>query len=143
MQITRQIFKQRLADNVGTSMKVDTVTLTIDLTDEEIERAYRLRREYYNKCDLFHKINGMIGSDDDWDNEINCDDDDEIEIGNVTLTGEQLKEIVNHPDFMDGLEESFENALEQNDSYWESFWITAEEVIEEAIEDEMNNKEEK
>lgn len=141
MKITRQILGQKLEDNVGMSVKVDNTMLTFDLTDEEIERAYRLRRAYYNKCDLFHKINGMIGSDDDWDNEINCDDEDEIEIGNVTLTGKRLKEIVNNPDFMDGLEESFENALEQNDSYWESFWITAEEVIEEAIEDEM--KEEK
>jgi len=143
MKITRQIFKQRVADNVGMSVMVDPVTITIDLTDEEIEKAYRLRRKYYNKCDLFHKINGMIGSDDDWEDEIECDDDDEIEIGSVTLTGKQLKEIVNNPDFMDNLEESFEDALGQNDGYWESFWITAEEVIEEAIEDEMNNKEEK
>ena len=122
---------------------VCTQTMQITLTDEEIEKAYRLRRKYYNRCDLFHKINGMIGSDDDWDNEIHCDDEDEFDIGNVTLTGKQLKEIVNNPDFMDELSDSFENALEQNDSYWESFWITAEEVIEEAIEDEMNNKEEK
>ena len=38
---------------------------TIELTDHEIERAYRLRREYYAKADLYHKINSMIGANDD------------------------------------------------------------------------------
>ena len=120
---------------------VCTQMMQITLTDEEIEKAYRLRRKYYNKCDLFHKINGMIGSDDDWDERIGCDDEDEIEIGNVTITGKQLKQIVNKPEFMDDLADAFDDALGRNDSYWECFWITAEELIEEAIEDEL--KEEK
>lgn len=140
MQITRQILGHRIEDNVGMSTKVGPVTVTIDLTDAEIEKAHRIKEAYYDKCDLYHKLNNMIDSDDDWNPGINCSDSDEFEIGKVTLTGKKLKEIVT-PEFMDDLVELFQDALGRNDSYWESFWITAEEVIEEAIEDKM--KEEK
>jgi len=140
MQITRQILAQRIEDNVGASTKVDPITITIDLTEQEIEAIYRLREEYYNKCDLYNKLNNMIGNDDDCDTEISCSDIDEFEIGSVTVTGKKLKEIVT-PEFMDGLVDVFQDALGRNDGYWESFWMTAEEVIEEAIEDEMKEDE--
>ena len=111
-----------------------------ELTDHEIEKAYRLRREYYAKADMYHKINSMIGANDDWEDDISCDDEDEIEIGNAILSGKRLKEIVTD-EWIGELAEAFEDALDRNDGYWESYWMTAEYVIEEAIEDEM--KEEK
>ena len=46
MQITRQILAQRIEDNVGASTKVDPVTITIDLTDEEMRHVYE---EYRTK----------------------------------------------------------------------------------------------
>ena len=143
MKVIRQILGQKLEDSTGMSVSVSPITITIELTNNEIMDAYRLKQKYYDKCDLIHKINEMIGSDDDCEDEIKCNDDDEIKIGNITLTGKQLKEIVSNPDFMDDLVKSFENALEWNNSYWERFWSTAEYVIKEAIEDEMNDEEEK
>lgn len=121
-------------------MTIERNGQTIELTDAEIEQAYRIRRKYYAKADLYHKINSMIGAPDDWEDEISCDDEDEFEIGDAELTGKRLKEIVTD-EWISDLADDFENALDQNDGYWESYWITAEECIEEAIEDEM--KEEK
>ena len=121
-------------------MNIERNGQTIELTDSEIEQAYRIRRMYYAKSDLYHKINSMIGADDDWEDDISCDDDAEYEIGNAELTGKRLKEIVTD-EWISELAVDFDNALDQNDGFWESYWITAEEVIEESIEDEM--KEEK
>lgn len=121
-------------------MKIERNGQTIELTDAEVEQAYRERRKYYFKSDIYHKINSMIGGTDDWTDEISCDDEDEFEIGYAELTGKRLKEIVTD-EWIESVAEDFENALDQNDGYWESYWITAEEVIEEAIEDETNEEE--
>ena len=109
---------------------------TIKIPDEVEERIYRKRREYYDRLDLLHKLKGYADDADDWGEELGWSDDAEIEIGDVTLTGKELKEKINDPEWMDDLIEGFEDALESNDSYWESYWMTAEYVIEEAVKEE-------
>jgi len=118
--------------------ELDGKTLIITLTDTEVEKAYRLRERHYNTLDMYHKLNNMIGGND-WYEGIDCSDDCEFDIGDVTLTGKKLKEIAT-PEFMDDLVDMFRNALEQNDGYWESFWCTAECVIEAAIEDKVKEE---
>ena len=110
----------------------DGTELRIPLTDEEIERAYRERRRYYNKCDLIHRI-GTYMDLDDYSEDLPCDDDDEVEIGSRTMTGKQIHALIADEKWMDSLISDFEDALDNNDSYWESFWCTAENVIEDAI----------
>ena len=113
-----------------------TQTMQIVLTDDEIEKAYRLRQKYYNKCDLISKLKEYAGDDSDDDDRVNVDDDSEVEIGKCVLTGKKLKELVANENFMDMVVDHFDDALNNNDSYWESFWLTAEYVIEDEIEKE-------
>ena len=124
MQITREL---------------DGKTLIITLTDTEVEKAYRLRERHYDTLDMYCKLNNMIGGSIIHGAKIDCHDDCEFDIGDVTLTGKKLKEIAT-PEFMDDLVDMFRNALEQNDGYWESFWCTAECVIEAAIEDKVKEE---
>ena len=114
---------------------IKATTIEIELTDAEIEQAYREGRRYYNRCDLIHKIKQYM-DDDDWEEKIECDDDDEFEIGNRIVTGKKLKAKVADEEFMRDLVESFEEGLNNHDSYWECYWLTAEAVIEDAFEEE-------
>ena len=115
---------------------VCTQTMQIVLTDDEIEKAYRLRQKYYNKCDLISKLQEYAGDEScDYDR-VNVDDDSEVKIGKCILTGKRLKELVANESFMDRVCDHFDRALNNNDSYWESFWLTAEYVIEDEIEKE-------
>ena len=104
----------------------------IELTDAEIEEAYRERRRLYHKADLIHKIKQYC-DEDDWEDAILSDGNKEIEIGNSTIKVSELRKLINQPDWMDGLEMEFDDALDNNDSLWESYWCTAEYVIENEI----------
>lgn len=119
-------------------MKIERDGITIELTEDEIDQAYRERKRYFNKCDLIHKIKSYC-DERDWEEEIFRPDSDEIEIGNVTITAGELQKRINDPDWMENLELNFQNALESNDSYWESFWTTAEYVIEDTIQKQLPN----
>lgn len=119
-------------------MKIERDGITIELTEDEIDQAYRERKRYFNKCDLIHKIKSYC-NERDWEEEIFRPDSDEIEIGNVTITAGELQKRINDPDWMENLELNFQNALESNDSYWESFWTTAEYVIEDTIQKQLPN----
>lgn len=119
----------------------DGTELRIPMTDGEVEHAYRERRRYYNKCDLIHKIN-IMSDGDGYEDHLQCDDDHEFEIGKRTVTGKQLKELIADEGFMNDLVDEFENGLDNNDSYWESFWGTADYVIETMIDERIPKTEE-
>ena len=57
MKITRQILEQKLADNIGMSVKVDPVTITIDLTEEEMRKVYE---EYRTKVHFKHWMADLL-----------------------------------------------------------------------------------
>lgn len=116
-------------------MKIVRNGVEIELTDDEVEKAYRERKSYYNREDLIHKIKAYC-DETDWEDEIFAPDDMEVEIGNAVITVAELQKKIDDPQWMDDLDDSFENALGNNDSYWESFWMTAEAVIEDAIEED-------
>ncbi len=118
----------------------DGTELRIPMTDDEVERAYRERRRYYNKCDLIHKIN-IMSDGDGYEDHLQCEDDQEFEIGKRTVAGKQLKELIADEGVMNDLIDEFENALDNNDSYWESFWMTADNVIEDMIDEKIPKSE--
>ena len=90
----------------------------IKLTDEEIEQVYRARRLYYNMEDIRSKIENMI---EEYEGE---------------PEEEKLKAILDDDEKIRDLAEAFDNALDNNDSFMESFWMTAEQVIKDELEDE-------
>jgi len=110
----------------------DGTELRIPLTDAEIDYAYRMKRNEYNKCDLLCRLNQMLDLEE-YDDELMVDPEKEYEIGKRTVTGKQLKELVEKDGWLDDLNLEFCHALDNNDSYWESFWLTAEDVIEDEI----------
>lgn len=120
--------------------KFDNTELKIELTGAEIEQAYRIKRKDYNKCDLLCRMNQMLDLDG-YENELMVDPEKEYEIGNRTVTGKQLKDLVDDPEWVDGLNDVFEDALDNNDSYWESFWLTAENVIEDEVDEAIPKSE--
>ena len=112
--------------------KLEDGAVRIQLTDAEIDQAYRMKRNEYNKCDLLCRLNQMLDLEE-YDDELMVDPEKEYEIGKRTVTGKQLKELVDKDGWLDDLNMEFCNALDNNDSYWESFWLTAEDVIENEI----------
>ena len=113
-------------------MKITRNGIEYRLTDMEIEQAYRERENDYYKADLLDRLSQMLDLDG-YDDELMGDPEKEYGIGNRTVTGKQLKELVDNPEWMNDLNLEFRHALENNDSYWESFWMTAEDVIADKI----------
>lgn len=117
MKIKREIFRQKLEDNAGMSVTVSPVEIEIELTDQEIEDAYRERRRYYNMEDIKSKLDSMI---EEYEGE---------------PEEEKLKAILADDEKIRDLADAFDNALSDNDSFMESFWITAENVIKDEMEE--------
>ena len=90
----------------------------IELTDREIEDAYREKRRYYNMEDIRSKIENMI---EEYEGE---------------PEEEKLKAILEDEEKIRDLADAFDNALDNNDSFMESFWMTAENVILDELEKE-------
>jgi hypothetical protein len=103
-------------------IKIDNIE--IELTEDEIDQIYRERRKMFNKWDLIHKIKSYC-DESDWEDEIFRPDEDMIEIGKVTISAGELQKKIEDPEWMDDLEDDFQSSLDNNDSYWESFWTTA------------------
>lgn len=99
-------------------MKITRNGIEFELTDREIEDAYRERRRYYNMEDIKSKIENMI---EEYEGE---------------PEEERLKVILEDEEKIRDLAEAFDNALDNNDSFMESFWMTAENVILDELEDE-------
>lgn len=93
-------------------------TIEIELTDREIEDAYRERRRYYNMEDIKSKIENMIEGYEGEPEE------------------EKLKAILKNDEEIRDLADAFDYALDENDSFMESFWMTAENVILDELEEE-------
>ena len=89
----------------------------IELTEAELEQAYRERRLYYNMEDIKSKIENMI---EEYEGE---------------PEEEKLKAILEDEEKIRDLAEAFDNALDNNDSFMESFWMTAENVILDELEE--------
>ena len=104
----------------------------IELTDAEIESAYRDRKKFYEKCDLVQGI-GMATDLDYYDDQLIVEDAKEVEVGRRLLTGKQLKDLIEDKDFMDKSVDRFEHALDNVDTYNECYWEIAETVILEEI----------
>ena len=112
MKIQRRVQQMQFGETM------DTQTLaTITLTDAEIEQAYRERRRYYNMEDIKSKIDNMI-------EEYEGDPEEE-----------KLKAILEDEEKIRDLAERFDYALDNNDSFMESFWMTAENVILDEVEE--------
>lgn len=117
--------KRNLRDPRQVTFTEDTIQKTeikIKLTDEEIEQAYRERRRYYNMEDIKAKIEDMI---------------EEYE---GKPEAEKLNAILKDEEKIRDLADAFNNALDNNDSYWESFWMTAEYVIAEELDGEEEDE---
>ena len=99
-------------------MKITRNGINFELTDREIEDAYRERRRYYNMEDIKSKIENMI---EEYEGE---------------PEEEKLKAILEDEEKIRDLAEAFDNALDNNDSFMESFWMTAENVILDELEEE-------
>ena len=103
-------------------MKITRNGIEFELTDREIEDAYRERRRYYNMEDIRSKLENMI-------------EEYEGEPEEPTL-----RKFLEDEETIRDLAEDFDNALDENDSFMESFWMTAEAVIKDAIEDEKEDE---
>ena len=99
-------------------MKITRNGIEIELTNRKIEDAYRERRRYYNMEDIKSKIENMI---EEYEGE---------------PEEEKLKAILEGEEKIRDLADAFDNALDNNDSFMESFWITAENVILDELEEE-------
>ena len=99
-------------------MKITRNGINFELTDREIEDAYRERRRYYNMEDIKSKIENMI---EEYEGE---------------PEEEKLNAILEDEEKIRDLAEAFDNALDNNDSFMESFWMTAENVILDELEEE-------
>ena len=101
----------------------------IKLTDEEIEKVYRARRLYYNMEDIKAKLEDFIGEDEPEDEPVYIDHG--IEVSRKTL-----RRVLNDEEWVKHTAEQFDRALEDNDGFMESFWLTAEYVIAEELDGE-------
>ena len=89
----------------------------IDLTPEEMRLAGEESELSYRAEDVVGKMEEMA------------------ENGDIPLTLEQFKQIPADVlrEFALGAAADVENALGKNDSYWESFWLSVEYVLEDRI----------
>lgn len=103
----------------------------IKLTDEEIEQAYRERRLYYNIEDIKSKLEEILTEYEDYP------DDYPTTIGGIytRVTVGDIRAKLNDTEWLRKTAERFDDALSDNDSFMDSFWKTAQEVIEEELEE--------
>lgn len=106
---------------------------TIELTEKEIEEAYRERRDYYDRVDIISKLCNMLDVEDFE----SIDEDKYYEFSTRTIHGKTIKALVTDEDFISNVVSSFEEGLSNNDSYWESYWMTAEDAIEDELDEEV------
>ena len=88
-------------------MKIIRNGQEFDLTSEELRQAYEEKQEEYYIDDIGNKVR------EDYEIE-SCTDNSNIDLGELARR--------------------FDRALDNNDSYWDSYWCTMEYVIEEYLE---------
>ena len=111
----------------------------IELTAGELEYAYRERRRYYKKQDIKQKIKDYC---DEWDYEdtLKVKDDAIVDFDGLLLTGKQIRARYEDDAWLNMASEMFEEGLDNNDSFWECYWFTAEETICGALSEELKGK---
>ena len=124
--------KRNLRDPRQVTFTEDTIQKTeikIKLTDKEIEHAYRERRLYYNMEDIRSRLEQNIDEDDP--------DNKEVWIGSyLKTTAGKIRELLADEEWIRKCAEKFDDALSNNDGFMESFWMTADQAIEDMIEAE-------
>ena len=112
-------------------MTIERNGQTIELTDAEIEQAYRDRRLYYNMEDIKCKLEEFIGEEEDEP------EDEPVYIDHgVEVLRKTLRRVLNDDEWVRNTARHFDDALEGNDSFMESFWLMAEYVIAEELKGE-------
>ena len=105
---------------------VNTCETKIELTDEEMEKVYRFIDRKYRINDIKDKILGMICEEEDLDIGTLID---ELPLAiNPTEKSLALRKLFEEPE---SIYEQVEDALGNNDSFWESFWLSLEYAINE------------
>ena len=88
---------------------------TIELTDEELDYFYRVCKKFYRMEDIKSKLEEML-EDSEGEHE-----------------KEKINSILADTERIESIAERFDHALDNNDSYWESYWLTAKYVIEDEL----------
>lgn len=105
---------------------VNTCETKIELTDEEMEKVYRFIDRKYRISDIKDKILGMICEEENLDLSTFTD---ELPLAiNPAKRSLALRKLFDNPE---SIYEQVEDTLGNNDSYWESFWLSIEYAINE------------
>ena len=126
--------KRNLRDPKQVKFIEDTIQKTeiaIKLTDEEIEQAYRERQLYYNIEDIKSRLEDILTEYED------DPDDYPTTIGGIytRVTVGDIRAKLNDTEWLRKTAERFDDALSDNGSFMDSFWMTAQRVIEEELEE--------
>jgi len=92
---------------------------TVRLTDWEIEKIYRERQRYYQIEDIKSRIEEAIED---------ADDESEVYIGNTCMTADEWLNL--DEELLAELAERFDKAINNNDSWMDSYWRTMDYVLE-------------
>lgn len=103
----------------------------IELTEAELEQAYRERRRYYNIEDIKCKLEEILTEYEDYPDEYTTN----ISGIYASVTVGDIRAKLNDDEWLKVTAEQFDKALENNDGFMESFWLTAEYVIKDRLEE--------
>ncbi len=129
MEIKRNLRDPRQVKFIEDTIKATTIKIT--LTDEEIEEAYRERQLYYNIEDIKSRLEDILTEYED------NPDDYPTTIGGIytRVTVGNIRAKLNDTEWLRKTAERFDDALSDNGSFMDSFWMTAQRVIEEELEE--------
>lgn len=100
-------------------MKIIRNGIEIELTNQEIEDAYRERQHYYQIEDIKCRIEEEIE---------NSDDKSQVYIGNTCMTADEWRNLSKTQ--LDDLADRFDRAIDNNDSWMDSYWRTIDAILE-------------
>lgn len=123
---------RNMRDSRQVKFLVDTIAETkieIELTDAEIEAAYRERQAYYHTEDIKSRLAEHIDEDDP--------DDLEIWVtGSVFTTAGEIRRMMEDAEWLEKARQRFDKALWNNGGYCECYNMTADYIIEQMFEEE-------
>jgi len=110
---------------------INATTIKITLTDEEIEQAYREQCLHYHIEDIKSRLEDILTEYEDYP------DDHQTTIGGIytRVTVGDIRAKLNDTEWLRKTAERFDDALSDNGSFMDSFWMTAQRVIEEELEE--------
>lgn len=113
---------------------------TIELTEQELEQAYREQKHNYTRQDIIARLKSNFDDDTtDWDRVV-IDEDASYEIGYyLDVPGKQLKELLTD-NMIDEMTAVFENYLDRDDYYWDQYWENAESAINYMLKEALKEK---